>query len=338
MTVQNLAEVRWGIIGVGDVCEVKSGPALQQARGSRLVAVMRRDGAKAADFARRHGVPRWYDDGDALIADPEVNAVYIATPPGPREAYTRRAAAAGKAVYVEKPMARTHAECTRMVAACAAAGVKLFVAYYRRRLPNILRIGALLQAGVIGEVRHVAVRLNQPLIPPLVGAARDPQNWRLTPELAGGGYFFDLASHQLDVLDYLLGPIDAAAGMAANRGAAYATGAEDTTVGHWRHRSGVLGQGVWCFCAREGTDEEDITLVGSAGEIRFNCFRGQAVTVRTAEGREERLTFEIPRHIQGPLVQSIVDDLRGLGPCPSTGESGARTAWVMDQLCRRVDG
>src|SRR5882757_10269989 len=103
--------IRWGIIGCGDVTEVKSGPALQRATGSALVAVMRRDRAKAEDYARRHGVARAYDDAAALIADPDVDAVYVATPPSSHAAYTLAAARAGKPVYVEKPMALSHAEC-----------------------------------------------------------------------------------------------------------------------------------------------------------------------------------------------------------------------------------
>ena len=126
--------IRWGIIGCGDVTEVKSGPALQKADHSALVAVMRRNGQLAEDFARRHGVPQWYDDAAALIHDPAVDAVYIATPPSSHKEYTLMSAAAGKPVYVEKPMARNTAECQAMIAACHKANVPLFVAYYRRAL------------------------------------------------------------------------------------------------------------------------------------------------------------------------------------------------------------
>src|SRR3954470_22835271 len=98
------APVRWGIVGCGDVTEVKSGPALQKADGSALMAVMRRDAGKAADYARRHGVAKSYGDGGALINDPDVDAVYIATPPSSHIDYVQRVAAAGKPVYVEKPM------------------------------------------------------------------------------------------------------------------------------------------------------------------------------------------------------------------------------------------
>src|SRR5690625_1222950 len=132
--------VRWGIIGVGHVTEVKSGPGFQQAERSELVAVMRRHGERAADYARRHGVPRWYDDADALIADPEVDAVYIATPPDSHAEYAVRVLEAGKPVYVEKPMARTAAECEQMLSASRRSGLPVFVAYYRRAMPRFVKV------------------------------------------------------------------------------------------------------------------------------------------------------------------------------------------------------
>ena len=132
--------VKWGILGVGDVCEVKSAPAMQLIKNSELVAVMRRNGAKAKDYARRHQVPKWYDKAEDLIHDPDVNAIYIATPPNAHCELTIKAAEAGKPVYVEKPMARTFSECEQMIAACKKANVPLYVAYYRRMLPNFLKL------------------------------------------------------------------------------------------------------------------------------------------------------------------------------------------------------
>ena len=146
--------IRWGIIGCGNVTEVKSGPGFQKARNSALVAVMRRNAALAQDYAGRHGVPRWYDDGAALIADPEVDAVYVATPPSSHKGYVLACAAAGKPVYVEKPMALDHGECEEMIAACRAANVPLFVAYYRRALPRFLKVKELIDGGAIGLFRR----------------------------------------------------------------------------------------------------------------------------------------------------------------------------------------
>lgn len=317
--------IRWGIIGVGDVTEVKSGPAFQQATHSQLVAVMRRDGARARDYAQRHGVPRWTDDADALIHDPEVDAVYIATPPHVHMAYTLRVAQAGKPVYVEKPMARTHDECRAMIDACRAAGVPLFVAYYRRALPRFVKIKALIDEGAIGTVRSVAIALHQPPAPAEMDAANLP--WRVVPEIAGGGKFVDLASHMLDFLDYALGPIRQAQGFAANQAGLYP--AEDIVSGSFVFESGVQGAGTWCFTSGQPVDRIEIT--GTGGQIAFSCFDTSSIIVTTAR---ETTTFQIdnPPHVQAPLVQMVVDALNGEGTCPSTGESAARTNWVMDQM------
>jgi len=119
--------VRWGIIGCGDVTEKKSGPGFQKALGSELVAVMRRDGERAADYARRHQVPKWYDDAERLIRDPQVDAVYIATPPATHVAFIKQVADAGKPVYCEKPMGVNATESREAVRYCAARRVPLYV-------------------------------------------------------------------------------------------------------------------------------------------------------------------------------------------------------------------
>jgi len=317
--------VRWGMIGCGDVAEVKSGPGLQKARGSRLVAVMRRDRARAEDYARRHGVPRFYDDGAALIADPEVDAVYIATPPSSHRSYAEQAAAAGKPVYVEKPMATTHAECLAMIAACERARVPLFVAYYRRALPRFLKVKELLAAGAIGEARLVTITLRQPVDPRQTDRANLP--WRVVPAVAGGGLFLDLASHTLDLCDSFFGPVTEASGVAANQAGLY--DAEDIVAAHLRFASGVVGVGSWCFTAGDRLD--GVEIVGSQGTLTFATF-DEVPVVLTRGGASESFVIPHPPHIQQPLIQSIVDTLGGRGECPSTGVTGARTSWVMDQV------
>lgn len=327
--MSGMKTIRWGIIGCGNVCEVKSGPGFQKARGSELVAVMRRDGEAARDFARRHGVPRSYDDAAKLIADPEVDAVYIATPPGSHRDYALMAAAAGKVVYVEKPMARNHAECLEMIEACRAAGVPLFVGFYRRRLPRFVKVKELIDGGAVGEVRLVSVLLHQA---PESGDLRPGDlPWRVQPEHAGGGRFYDLASHTLDVLDFILGPIREASGLAGNQAGNYA--AEDVVTGAWRHESGAQGSGAWSFSAGIGADVNQI--IGSAGRLTFSTFGNEAVVLENSQGIRE-FPFEPEPHVHQPLIQTIVDELNGQGSCPSTGESGARTSWVMARLAARA--
>ena len=322
--------IRWGIIGVGDVCERKSGPAFQKVNGSELIAVMRRNGDKAMDFAKRHGVPKWYDDGQTLIDDPDINAIYIATPPDTHAYYTKLAAEAGKPVYVEKPMARTHAECLEMIAICHQHQVPLFVAYYRRALPNFLKIKELLEDGAIGQVRFVDIKLFKPLHQDWQGNPMDETNWRLTPGISGGGHFYDLASHQLDFLDYVLGPVVEARGLSVNQAGAYA--AEDLVTGHFRFANGVIGQGMWCFTTGVTSRMERTRIVGDDGDISFSYFGDPTVTLRRDGHPDEVFTFAYPPHIQQPLIQSIVAALQGVGTCPSMGESGARTNWVMEKL------
>ena len=111
-----MQKINWGIIGCGDVTEIKSGPAFNKVPNSSLVAVMRRDAAKAADYAERHEIANWYNDAAKLINDPKVNAIYIATPPDSHEAYALAAMNAGKPVYVEKPMALNYAAAKNMAA------------------------------------------------------------------------------------------------------------------------------------------------------------------------------------------------------------------------------
>jgi predicted dehydrogenase len=334
MQTKHLDEIRWGIIGAGDVCEVKSAPAMNLIAGSRLVAIMRRNAEKAKDYAERHGVPKWYDNADQLINDPDVNAIYISTPPGSHELYTLKAAQAGKPVYVEKPMARTYRECLSMIDACKKANVPLFTAYYRRMLPNFHKIRDLLNDKAIGDIRYVSIFLNSTASADIAKVDKNSYNWHVIPEISGGGYFYDLAGHQLDILDFLFGPIREAHGFAANQAGLYP--AEDIVIGSFQFESGLMGQGTWCFTTSDISDKEEITIAGSKGRIVCSCFGDHSVTLEQ-EGKEKQLmTFNIPKHIQQPLIQTIVDELLGKGQCPSTGISGARTNRVMELLCRKT--
>ncbi|MFB3167855.1 Gfo/Idh/MocA family oxidoreductase [Neobacillus sp. 179-C4.2 HS] len=323
-----LDKVRWGIIGCGDVTEVKSGPAFQKVNNSELVAVMRRTGELAKDYAERHQVPKWYDDADQLINDPDVNAIYIATPPGSHKEYTLKAAKAGKTVYVEKPMARNYAECQEMIVACEKAGVPLYVAYYRRAQARFLKIKELLENGAIGEVRFVSATQYQMDFE--AGKQPEQLSWRVQPELAGGGLFFDLASHTLDIFDFLLGPIKSVQGIASNQAGYYS--AEDIVSGTFLFESGVHGVGKWCFTAFENEDVNEI--IGSKGKITFSTFGNEPIRLTTEQGTEE-WSFERPQHVHQPFVETIVSDLTSeSSACPSTGMSGARTNWVMGEMVK----
>jgi predicted dehydrogenase len=323
----NHSKVRWGVIGAGDVCEVKSAPAMNLVKNSELAGVMRRNSFKAQDFARRHNVPKWYDDVDELLNDPGVNAIYIATPPGSHAELTRKAAAAGKPVYVEKPMARTYQECLDMIDLCEQAKVPLFVAYYRRYLPNYQKVKELVQNGAIGDVRTFTIQLYKPI--KFETDTDLENNWRVNPDIAGDGYFYDLASHQLDFLDFLLGPAEDARGFSVNQGGLYP--ASDNIAASFRFNNGVTGTGNWCFTTGRSSTRDITTIIGSKGEISFPTFSGSYVEMESDEYGKQRFDFQLPKHIQYPLIESIVNDLLGLGRCISTGVSAARTNLIMEK-------
>lgn len=312
--------VRWGIVGCGEVTEVKSGPGFQKAEFSQLVAVMRRTGDLAADYAKRHGVPRWYDDADKLINDPEVDAVYVATPPDTHELYTLRALEAGKPVYLEKPMGRNAAECERMVTAAEVAGQKLFVAYYRRRLPRFQFIKDCIAAGKLGTLTSVGWRHSQP-------AHLKPDIWRVSAAVAGGGHFLDLASHALDIFDFLLGPLESASGVAANLASAYDV--EDSVSMTFLGGGRVPGA-LTCNFACSST-EDILEFTGTKGRLSTSVLGNDAIVI---EGLDVVESFDRPNphHVAQPLIQSVVDDLLGRGTCPSTGRSALRTNQVMDRV------
>ena len=313
--------VRFGIVGCGDVTEVKSGPAFGRV-GAAVSVVMRRDGAKAADYARRHGVPRWTDDARDLIFADDVDAVYVATPPSSHAEYVLMAAEAGKPVYVEKPMARTLPEARAMLDACAQANVPLFVAYYRRALPRFERVRALIQQGAIGTPRTVVARLAVPTPP-------DRSGWRFDPEVAGGGLLMDLGSHLLDLLDHWLGPITAASGQAVTRTPGGRV--EDDVTARLAFASGVHGV---LFASFDGVSNvDDVQVFGERGSVRVPVFADGPVVLEASDGRERAERIDHPVHVQEPLIRQVVEELRGRsGACTSTGVSAARTQWVLDAI------
>ena len=319
--------VKWGIIGCGDVCELKSGPAFYKSKDSSLVAVMRRDAAKAEDFALRHRVARWYSDARQLIADPEVDAVYVATPPASHAAYAISAMRAGKPVYVEKPMATSYQDCEEMNRVSLETGIPLLVAYYRRTMPYFLKVKDLLDNGEIGNIISAHVRFRSPAKP----QDGDPQNqpWRVQPEIAGAGYFYDMGCHSLDILDFLLGEITECSGQKTNRAGLYA--AEDTVTACFRFASGAIGSGEWAYVASETTSCDEIEIIGSKGRIRFATFSFVPVLLQTAYSQAE-YNFPRPEHIQQSMIETIVAQLCGRGKSPSDGISAARTNRVMDRI------
>ncbi len=327
--MHKIKEVKWGIIGCGNVTELKSGPAFNKVEHSQIVAVMRRDAAKAEDYAKRHGVPKWYSDADLLISDPDVNAIYVATPPDTHALYAIQAMRAGKPVYVEKPMALNYQECQEMIRVSEETEIKLFVAYYRRSLPAFLKVKELIDNGIIGRPLTVSIRLYES------DSQRDlkPENqsWRVNPGIAGAGYFYDLASHQFDYLDFLFGPVFQVQGIAVNQAGYYP--AEDTVTGTFRFENGLIGNGSWCFVVAKGNEEDIIEINGTKGKLSLSSFQHGDVKLSTPEGTVN-FSFQNPENIQQNLIRQVVEDLRGENECVSTGKSAARTSWVLEEIVK----
>lgn len=319
--------IRWGIIGCGDVTELKSGPAFNKVEGSELQAVMRRDLLLVQDYAKRHQVPQWTVNADILIHNKDVDAIYVATPPGVHAEYAIKAMKAGKPVYVEKPMAATYAQCQEMLKVADETGVPLFVAYYRRTLPGFLKVKELIEQGAIGKVMYVNIRLTRPALESEVSGGSS--FWRLDKVKAGGGLFYDLASHQLDFLDFLFGPITEAKGLKANRGGFYAV--EDTVSASFRFENGVLGNGLWSFVSSKDAEEDVMEIIGESGKIVFSGFKHSPVTLQK-DGKVLEFPYLNPENIQYNLIKQVVEELRGEGKCVSTGESAARTNQVMEWI------
>lgn len=320
--------INWGIIGCGKVTEVKSGPAFNKVKDSRLVAVMRRNAALAEDYARRHNVPKFYSKSSDLINDNEVNAVYIATPPGTHAQYALEVIKAGKPVYIEKPMALNYSECVKINKAAQKYGVPVFVAYYRRALPGFLLVKDLVDKGSIGKIRFVVIQLFKY---PSEDEKAGILPWRLDPKLSGGGHFFDLACHQLDYLDLLFGPVQKVRSIAVNQAGLYKV--EDFVSAQFLFCNNIIGTGTWSFSVSPESNRDTIEIIGDKGSIKFTTFNFEPIVLMNESGRQEFIN-ERPENIQYYLIDKIVQALKGQGASPSTGISAARTSKVMDEVVK----
>lgn len=326
-----MKQINWGFIGCGEVTERKSGPAFNLVEGSRVVAVMSRSSEKASSYAQRHNIPRWHTDAQSLINDPEVNAVYIATPPSSHATYAIMAMKAGKPVYVEKPLAASYLDCQRVMRISRETGVPCFVAYYRRKLPYFNKVQELLQEGAIGKVVNVQIRFSVPPRDLDYNSTNLP--WRVQRDIAGGGYFYDLAPHQLDLLQEFFGPIVHVSGFSANRGGLYQT--EDTVSASFAFQDGMPGSGSWCFVGHESARTDQIELIGEKGRICFSVFTYSPIVLQTSQGKQE-ITIPNPPHVQLPMIEEVVHHLQGIGTCTSDCISATSVNWVMDRILGKL--
>jgi predicted dehydrogenase len=325
-----MSTINWGIIGCGDVTEVKSGPAFNKVPNSKLVAVMRRDAAKAADYAQRHQVGKWYSNADDLINDPEVNAIYIATPPLHHEEYTIAALRAGKPVYVEKPMAMNADSARRMQQAADDTGVKLTIAHYRREIHLFKKIKQLLSDSAIGNIRFVDLKMLQPDNSAMI--TKTPTNWRVDPAVSGGGLFHDLAPHQLDLMLYFFGDVVKANGIALNQANLYK--ADDLVTASLQFENGVVFNGMWCFTVPPQLSLDSCEIIGSKGKMSFSIFNLDKLHLQV-NGNEQLFTFDPLQHVQQPMIQEVVQYFLGnvSNPCPA--QDGVEVMRIMDMITKR---
>ena len=318
--------VNWGIIGCGDVCEVKSGPAFNKIANSKLVAVMRRNRDKAKDFAQRHGVPKFYSDAAELISDPEVNAIYIATPPSSHESHTEMALEAGKPVYVEKPVSINSASVERMLALEKQYNGKVSVAHYRRGLPLFSKIKHLVNDGEIGNVKLILLRTLQPIASKIITQTED--NWRIKPEISGGGLFHDLSPHQLDIMYWIFGSPKQVHVQTANQGKLY--NAPDLAMVEIEFTNDIHFNGVWDFNVAETATADQCEIIGDRGSIRFSFFRVSTIELTTKDGTKI-LEEEYPLNIQQPHINNVVKYFRGEGENPCSLNEALATMKIMDK-------
>ncbi|MBQ4622627.1 MAG: Gfo/Idh/MocA family oxidoreductase [Bacteroidaceae bacterium] len=323
--------IQWGFIGCGEATEKKSGPAFSQVEGSSVVAVMSRNAEKAKSYAQRHGISKWYTDAQELVDDPQVNAVYIATPPSSHATFAIMAMRAGKPAYIEKPMAASYEDCARINRISEQTGVPCFVAYYRRYLPYFQKVKQLISEGAIGNVINVQIHFAQP--PRALDYNSQHLPWRVLPVISGGGYFYDLAPHQLDLLQDMFGVILHAQGYTSNRGGLYEV--EDTLSASFQFENGLPGSGSWCFVAHESAKEDAIEIIGDQGMIRFSVFTFEPIVLHNEQGVQ---TFDIPNPpcVQLPLIQSVVEHLQKRGVCTCDNISATPTNWVMDKILGKI--
>lgn len=319
-----MATLRWGIIGCGNVAEHKGGPPLYTVEDSELIAVMRRDGAKAEDFAERHGAKRYYTDVNQLLADDEVNAVYIATPPNLHCEQTIQTAHTGKHILCEKPMAMTVEECQRMVDVCKDIGVTLMVAYYRNFFPNIVKMKTLMDAGAIGDV--VLARVNctayyNPNRP-------DLKNWRINPEISGGGVLMDIGSHRISLLEYLLGNIESATGYAET--VHQEIPVDDSAVFTLRFESGT--HAVANINWNIGIGIDDVEVYGTTGCVRSSPLNSGNLTLETKSDGKVELHQTPLAHTHTGLVENFINHIKTGEPVRVSGESGLQTSRIISQI------
>ena len=316
--------LRWGLIGAGDIVRKRVAEALRESPDSTLAAVSRAQGDLVEPFAREVGAARGYRRWQDLVADPGIDAVYIATPVHLHAEQTIAAARAGKHVLCEKPMAIDAAQCDAMIAACRSAGVALGIAYYRRFYPAVARVRAIIESGEIG----IPVFAQMTAFEPFDARPGEPRAWLLRREESGGGPMADFGCHRLEVLLHLLGPVRRVTSIVSTVALQHRN-VEDTAAALLQFERGATGLVAVSHAAAERQDTFD--LFGTTGSVRIASLTRGEIVVRAAES-ERTESHPPPANVHQPLVDDFVDAVRSGRPPAVDGHAGRAVAAVQDAI------
>ncbi|MGD9496457.1 MAG: Gfo/Idh/MocA family protein [Armatimonadota bacterium] len=317
--------LRWAIVGCGDIANKRVAPAIVADANSEMLAFFSHTPARAEEMRARFGAARAYSDLSALLADDEVDAVYIASPQQRHCAETVAAAQAGKHVLCEKPMAVTLDECQRMVDACAQSGVALAVAYYRRWYPKARAMKRLIDEGAIGTPVRARIRVGGRYDP----AEADWKYWRVTAA-AGGGALMDVGSHRLDVACYLLGEPARVAGLTGHLAMDYNVPDTETLICEMAGGAHLVCECQWNLPL--ASDEMEVH--GTEGALIATPFDGDALVLRTPTG-DSPIALEPNCHnVHLPLIASFAQRVSAGEPPEFDGIDGMQASRIITAAYR----
>lgn len=318
-----MEKVKWGFIGCGQVVQKKSGKAFNDVPHSCVHAIMRRNLVSAEESAKMFGAKKWYSSVSEIV-NSDVDALYIATPPGLHFEQALACCEAGKPVYIEKPLARNYSEAKAMVEAFKLKNIPLFVGHHKRALPRFVYIKGVLDAGEIGKITSVQSYLNR-----LFSRKEAKDTWLYNPRLSGGGKFYDIAAHSIDIISFLFGEISEVHGFASNNGTECPL--EDTVAFAYKTTKGVLGTANYNCISNKKNDR--VYVHGTKGEIEFSVHGENDVIITSyGSGEKRTLTINDPESIEYSMVENVVEALINHGNGICMGEDALPTYWVIDEI------
>ncbi len=315
--------VRWGLIGCGDIARKSVVPALQDADNSKLITVTRSDASKAESFAKEFSIGKWTASWQELVTDKDINSVYVATPVYLHAEQTIKAAENGKHILCEKPMALNSEECTNMIDACKANGVKLGIAYYRHLFSPVNRIKEIIASGEIGKVVHIQANNFENFNLP----AGAPRYWFLKKDRAGGGPMMDMGCHRIEIFTNILGPVKKTYSFLSNT--VFDREVEDTATAHFIFESGATGLLVSAHAIKEPTDTLDI--YGSLGSIHAPVLNEGTLNITTTEGTHTE-SHPNNSNFHLPLVENFVKSVLNEREPAVNGEAGLEINRILDTI------